>query len=55
MDKNTRAARSCFHHHFLVFGYPSETLALIVHILLHKGYAMHVSEQDDVTMAILAF
>ncbi len=34
MDKNTRAARSCFHHYFLVFGYPGETLALVVHILL---------------------
>ena len=35
MDKNTRAARSYFHHYFLVFGYPGETLALVVHIL-HK-------------------
>ena len=33
MDKNTRAARSCFHHCFLVFGYPGETLALVVDIL----------------------
>ena len=32
MDKNTRAARWCFHYYFLVFGYPGETLAL-VHIL----------------------
>ena len=32
MGKNTRASRSCIHHYFLVFGYPSETLA--VHILL---------------------
>ena len=30
MDKNTRASRSCIHHYFLVFGYPGETLALVV-------------------------
>ena len=35
MDKNPRAARSCYHHYFLVFGYPGETLALVVHILYH--------------------
>ena len=29
-DKNTRASRSCIHHCFLVFGYPGETLALVV-------------------------
>ena len=33
MDKNTRASRSRIHHYFLVFGYPGETLALVVHIL----------------------
>ena len=33
MDKNTRASRSCIHHYFLVFGYPGETLAPVVHIL----------------------
>ena len=26
MDKNNRAARSCFHYYFLVFGYPGEHL-----------------------------
>ena len=31
MDKNNRAARSCFHHCFLVFGCPGETLAVVVH------------------------
>mgnify|MGYP002803538860 CR=1 FL=1 len=36
MDKNTRAARSCFQHYFLVFGYPCETLALVVHIYYKK-------------------
>ena len=35
MDKNTRATRSCFHHYFLVFEYPGEALALVVHTL-HK-------------------
>ena len=35
MGKNTCAARSYFHHYFLVFGYPGETLALVVH-MLHK-------------------
>jgi hypothetical protein len=34
MYENTRASRSCFHTLFsLVFGYPGETLALVVHIL----------------------
>jgi hypothetical protein len=33
MYENTRASRSCFHTFFLVFGYPGETLALVVHIL----------------------
>ena len=32
--ENVRAARSCFHHYFLVFGYPGERLALVVPILL---------------------
>jgi hypothetical protein len=38
MYENTRASRSCFHtvHRFLVFGYPGETLALVVHILLYN-------------------
>ena len=41
MYENTRASRPCIHrlfarvfiHCFLVFGYPGETLALVVHIL----------------------
>ena len=51
MYENTRASRSCrkqcmktlalraraFIHCFFVFGYPGETLALVVHILLHKA------------------
>ena len=38
MDKNTHASRSCiFYHYFLVFGYPGETLALVVHILHHSN------------------
>ena len=53
MDKNTRAARSCFHHCFLVFGYPGETLALVVHILqsifyLHIQSGSFPSERNQI-------
>ena len=46
MDKNTRASRSCIHHYFLVFGYPGETVALVVLIYYMKMNAFLFSVRD---------
>ena len=41
MDKNTRATRSCFHHYFLVFGYPGETIARVVYMASQMNRDMY--------------